>query len=151
VFARSIDQPLGDGVPLAGCQRESGNRCICDTGSRGGDAPTVNDASDVDGQPARTVSDARVARSARHLIGWSDDVDRFLAMVAHVLERSGSTVTRDDGITTLTVDPTNRHLGVCASSTVTVPVGDERVLEVAVTDASTAAVDRDKITFACHP
>ncbi len=72
-------------------------------------------------------------------------------MVAHVLERSGSTVTRDDGTTTLTVDPPNRHLGVCASSMLTVPVDGERVLEVAVTDASTAAVDRDKITFACHP
>jgi len=72
-------------------------------------------------------------------------------MVAHVLELLGQHRDRDDGTATLTVEPPNRHLGVCASSTVTVPVGDERVLEVAVTDASTAAVDRDKITFACHP
>ena len=81
----------------------------------------------------------------------TDDVDHFLAMVAHVLERAGSTVTRDDGTTTLTVDPPNGHLGVCASSMLTVPVDGERVLEVVVTDAATAAVDRDRITFACHP
>ena len=41
--------------------------------------------------------------------------------------------------------------GVSVAPVLTVPVDGERVLEVAVTDASTAAVDRDKITFACHP
>ena len=37
----------------------------------------------------------------------TDDVDHFLAMVAHVLERAGSTATRDDGTTT-------RNPGNCA-------------------------------------
>jgi len=56
-----------------------------------------------------------------------------------------STASRDDATATVTVDPPDRHLAICGSATLDVPVNEVRTLDV------TASVDRDTITFACTP
>jgi cysteine-rich repeat protein len=82
------------------------------------------------------------------------DADRgaFLDMATELLGRAGGTVTRDDALATVRVAPPLTRRGECGEASLTVPVGTDRVLRAATTDADLpAATDHDEIVFRCTP